>query len=37
MTSGAHRSGPPTDGPAIELIESGFRLENADAPSCTPG
>ena len=26
------RSGPATTGPAPELIESGFTLENADAP-----
>ncbi len=26
------RLGPPVDGPAPELIESGFALENADAP-----
>ena len=26
------RLGPPLDGPAQELIESGFHLENADAP-----
>jgi argininosuccinate lyase len=25
-------TGPPTEGPARELIESGFALENADAP-----
>ena len=25
-------AGPPTEGPAPELIESGFALENADAP-----
>ena len=31
MTAG-HRLGPPLDGPAPELIESGFHLENADAP-----
>jgi argininosuccinate lyase len=31
MTS-SHRLGPPVDGPAIELVESGFHLENADAP-----
>jgi argininosuccinate lyase len=28
----AQRLGPPVDGPATELIESGFYLENADAP-----
>ena len=27
-----HRLGPPVDGPAPELINSGFYLENADAP-----
>ncbi|HEX2497179.1 MAG TPA: lyase family protein, partial [Actinomycetes bacterium] len=27
-----HRIGPPQEGPAPELIESGFALENADAP-----
>jgi len=27
-----HRLGPPVDGPAPELIDSGFYLENADAP-----
>jgi 1-aminocyclopropane-1-carboxylate deaminase/D-cysteine desulfhydrase-like pyridoxal-dependent ACC family enzyme len=27
-----HRLGPPLEGPAPELIESGFALENADAP-----
>jgi argininosuccinate lyase len=26
------RHGPPVDGPAPELIEAGFALENADAP-----
>ena len=26
------RSGPPQSGPAQELIDSGFALENADAP-----
>ncbi|MCW2726351.1 MAG: argininosuccinate lyase [Frankiales bacterium] len=31
MTTG-HRLGPPLDGPAPELIASGFHLENADAP-----
>jgi argininosuccinate lyase len=31
MTAG-HRLGPPLDGPAPELIASGFHLENADAP-----
>ncbi|MEP6816548.1 MAG: argininosuccinate lyase [Marmoricola sp.] len=30
--SGAHRLGPPMGGPAQELIDSGFALENADAP-----
>lgn len=28
----ARRSGPPQGGPAAELIDSGFALENADAP-----
>ncbi len=31
MTAG-HRLGPPQSGPAPELVESGFALENADAP-----
>ena len=31
MSTG-HRLGPPVDGPAPELVESGFYLENADAP-----
>jgi argininosuccinate lyase len=31
MSTG-HRLGPPTNGPAPELIDSGFYLENADAP-----
>ncbi len=31
MTAG-HRLGPPQEGPAPELVESGFHLENADAP-----
>ena len=31
MTAG-HRLGPPTGGPAQELVDSGFHLENADAP-----
>jgi len=31
MTTG-HRLGPPRGGPAQELIDSGFHLENADAP-----
>ena len=31
MSSG-QRLGPPLDGPAPELIDSGFALENADAP-----
>ena len=31
MNSG-HRLGPPRGGPAQELIDSGFHLENADAP-----
>jgi argininosuccinate lyase len=30
--SPGHRLGPPVDGPAPELVESGFYLENADAP-----
>ncbi len=32
MSATAHRLGPPLEGPATELIESGFALENADAP-----
>ncbi len=32
MTSPMRRSGPPQTGPAQELIDSGFALENADAP-----
>ena len=32
MTASGHRLGPPLEGPAPELIESGFALENADAP-----
>ena len=31
MSTG-HRLGPPLDGPAPELVASGFYLENADAP-----
>src|SRR3954470_14445287 len=31
MSTG-HRLGRPLEGPAQELIESGFHLENADAP-----
>ena len=31
MSSG-HQLGPPREGPAPELVESGFYLENADAP-----
>ena len=31
MSTG-HRLGPPVDGPAPELVNSGFYLENADAP-----
>jgi argininosuccinate lyase len=31
MSTG-HRLGRPLDGPAPELVESGFHLENADAP-----
>ena len=31
MTAG-HRLGPPQGGPAQELVDSGFHLENADAP-----
>jgi argininosuccinate lyase len=31
MTAG-HRLGAPLEGPAPELVESGFHLENADAP-----
>ncbi len=32
MTTAMRRSGPPQEGPAQELIDSGFALENADAP-----
>jgi argininosuccinate lyase len=32
MTSSVRRSGPPQTGPARELVDSGFALENADAP-----
>ncbi|HET8969893.1 MAG TPA: lyase family protein [Candidatus Nanopelagicales bacterium] len=32
MTGNGHRLGPPVEGPAQELIDSGFALENADAP-----
>ena len=32
MSTGTRRSGPPIGGPAQELIDSGFALENADAP-----
>ena len=32
MTRPTRRSGPPQTGPAQELIDSGFALENADAP-----
>lgn len=32
MTHPMRRSGPPQAGPAQELIDSGFALENADAP-----
>jgi argininosuccinate lyase len=32
MTTPTRRSGPPQGGPAQELIDSGFALENADAP-----
>jgi argininosuccinate lyase len=32
MTPSTRRSGPPQSGPAPELIDSGFALENADAP-----
>ena len=32
MTASGHRLGPPLEGPAPELVESGFALENADAP-----
>jgi argininosuccinate lyase len=31
VTAG-HRLGPPLEGPAPELVQSGFHLENADAP-----
>ena len=30
--TGPDRLGPPVGGPAQELIDSGFALENADAP-----
>ncbi|HEV7210516.1 MAG TPA: lyase family protein [Blastococcus sp.] len=30
--TGGHRLGRPLEGPAPELVESGFYLENADAP-----
>jgi argininosuccinate lyase len=30
--SAGHRLGPPLGGPAQELVDSGFHLENADAP-----
>jgi argininosuccinate lyase len=32
VTPSLRRSGPPQSGPARELIDSGFALENADAP-----
>ena len=32
MTPSVRRSGPPQGGPAPELVDSGFTLENADAP-----
>jgi argininosuccinate lyase len=32
VSGDSHRLGPPVDGPAPELVESGFTLENADAP-----
>ncbi len=32
MSRKPRRSGPPTSGPAPELVDSGFALENADAP-----
>jgi argininosuccinate lyase len=32
VTPSMRRSGPPQSGPAPELIDSGFALENADAP-----
>ena len=32
MTPRSRRSGPPQGGPAPELVDSGFALENADAP-----
>ncbi len=32
MTPRTRRSGPPQSGPAPELVDSGFALENADAP-----
>jgi argininosuccinate lyase len=32
MSRSPREGGPPTDGPAPELVESGFAWENADAP-----
>jgi argininosuccinate lyase len=32
MTTSVRRSGPPEGAPAPELVDSGFALENADAP-----
>jgi argininosuccinate lyase len=32
VTRPPRENGPPTTGPATELVESGFALENADAP-----
>ncbi len=32
MTTPSRRSGPPLGAPARELVDSGFALENADAP-----
>jgi argininosuccinate lyase len=32
VTASTRRSGPPQSGPSRELIDSGFALENADAP-----
>jgi argininosuccinate lyase len=32
MSQRSREGGPPTEGPAPELVDSGFALENADAP-----
>ncbi len=32
MAMSVNRHGPPLDGPAPELVQAGFALENADAP-----